>query len=146
MRAAALFVALIATALALGPALAHLFALPNKIVLSREEYFIAQKAYAGWNRLAVILAIQLAGIVIVAILVRHDPTALTASLVALAGLIGAQTVFWAFTQPANVATGNWTAPPAAWDTLRRQWEYSHAAGAGLQLLTLAALIVVALRR
>lgn len=51
-RQCRLFVALLASTLALGPALAHLFALPNKIDLSRDEYFIAQKAYRGWNQFA----------------------------------------------------------------------------------------------
>jgi hypothetical protein len=36
-------------------------------------------------------------------------------------------VFWAFTYPANVATNNWTVVPDTWASLRRQWEYSHAA-------------------
>jgi hypothetical protein len=39
----AFFVALLASALVLGPALAHLFELPNKIGLSRDDYFIVQK-------------------------------------------------------------------------------------------------------
>ena len=54
----AFFVALLASALALGPALAHAFELPNKIGLSREEYFIVQKAYRGWNLLAWLLGVQ----------------------------------------------------------------------------------------
>jgi hypothetical protein len=41
------FVVLLASALVLGPALAHLLELPNKIGLPREEYFIVQKAYRG---------------------------------------------------------------------------------------------------
>jgi hypothetical protein len=52
------FVALMATALALGAALAHAYALPNKIVLPDNEYFIAQKAYRGWNRLGFLLAVD----------------------------------------------------------------------------------------
>jgi hypothetical protein len=44
----AFFVALLTSALVLGPALAHLLELPNKIDLPREEYFIVQKAYRGW--------------------------------------------------------------------------------------------------
>ena len=60
-RDIAFFVALMATALALGGALAHALELPNKIGMSREDYSIAQQLYAGWNRLAFLLAIQAAG-------------------------------------------------------------------------------------
>jgi hypothetical protein len=38
-------------------------------------------------------------------------------------------------------SGNWTFMPDNWRELRRQWEYSHAAGAGLYL---AAFIMLAL--
>ena len=43
-------------------------------------------------------------------------------------------VFFAWTDPANVATQNWTSVPANWQTLRQQWEYSHAANAALSSL------------
>ena len=43
----AFFVALLASALVLGPALAHVLELPNKIGLPRDEYFIVQKTYRG---------------------------------------------------------------------------------------------------
>jgi hypothetical protein len=36
------------TALALVPAGAHLFELPNKIGLSQDRYFIVQSIYRGW--------------------------------------------------------------------------------------------------
>ena len=54
----AFFVALLASALVLGPALAHVLELPNKIGLPREEYFIVQKAYRGWNQIAWVLGVQ----------------------------------------------------------------------------------------
>ena len=41
------FSAIFFTALALAPALAHLFELPNKMTLSRDEYFIVQQIYRG---------------------------------------------------------------------------------------------------
>jgi hypothetical protein len=145
-RNVALFLALLATALALGPALAHVLSLINKMDLPRDEYFIAQKAYAGWARLGYLLGIQLIAIAAVAILSRRDLPALTASLLALTAFLAAQVVFWIFTYPANVATMNWTLPPDDWEALRRQWEYSHLAGAALQLLALCALLFAALWR
>ena len=65
---------------------------------------------------------------------------------ALACLAGAQALFWIFTYPANAATVNWTVQPDDWQTLRRQWEFSHAAGALLQLTAMACLSIAALRQ
>ncbi|MBI2740406.1 MAG: DUF1772 domain-containing protein [Rhodospirillales bacterium] len=142
----AFFVALLASALVLGPALAHLFELPNKIGLSRDEYFIVQKAYRGWSLFGWLLLVQVAALAAAAYLARMEPLVLTLVLLALAAVAGAQIVFWLFTYPANTATANWTMPPEGWEKLRRQWEYSHAAGAALQLLCLCLLIVAALSR
>lgn len=142
----AFFVALMATALALGGALAHAFELPNKITLPREQYFIVQQIYRGWNQLAYVLAIQLLGIL--AVLWTHwgRPGVTRAAFVALAGLVGAQAVFWMYTAPANGATGQWTIEPENWEQLRAWWEYSHLVGAVLQLVTMTALVVAVLRR
>ena len=42
------FFAVVLTALALVPAGAHFFELPNKIRLSQEQYFTVQGIYRGW--------------------------------------------------------------------------------------------------
>src|SRR3546814_1785599 len=42
------FLAIVFPALALVPAGAHLFELPAKISLTREDYFIVQAIYSGW--------------------------------------------------------------------------------------------------
>jgi hypothetical protein len=44
------FVALLASALVLGPALAHIMELPNKIDLPRDAYFTVQKAFGAGAR------------------------------------------------------------------------------------------------
>jgi hypothetical protein len=49
------FLALTLTALALVPSGAHLFALPNKINLVAEQYFIVQNIYRGWSLFGVVL-------------------------------------------------------------------------------------------
>lgn len=144
MRKAALFVALMATALALGPALAHLLELPNKIGLPRDAYFTVQQIYAGWSLLGGVLLVQLVAIVAVIVLARDDRRLGIFAVLALLCLIGAQALFWIFTYPANTATANWTTPPDNWEVLRRQWEYSHAAGALLQLACMACLVLGAL--
>lgn len=49
------FLALLFAALALAPALAHLLELPNKIGLSRDEYFTVQQIYSGWALLGIVV-------------------------------------------------------------------------------------------
>lgn len=141
-----LFVALLATALAMGAALAHLLELPNKIDLTRDQYFLVQQVYRGWALLAALLLIQLVAMLALAALARRVPRVLRATLVAVLCLVLAQAMFWAFTFPANVATDNWTTIPDNWEALRRQWEYSHAVGAVFQIAAMSALIVAALAR
>lgn len=140
------FIAMLATALALGPAMAHLFSLPNKIGLPAEDYFIAQKADRGWNLLGFLILVELLAIAALAVMARHEPRVLWPVLAAIACIIGAQAVFWIWTYPANEATRNWTFVPENWEALRRRWEFSHAAGALFQVLAVAALILAALRR
>jgi hypothetical protein len=128
-----------ATAIALGPALAHLFELPNKINLPRDDYFTVQRIYAGWSFLGIVLAVQLVAIASVVLTARGDRRPMRFALGALACLLGAQALFWIFTYPANSATANWTVRPDDWQVLRLQWEYSHAMGALLQLAAMACL-------
>lgn len=142
----AFFIALLATALALGGALAHALELPNKIGMSRENYFVVQRAYDGWNRLAYLLAVELAGMLSVIWLYRAEPRVLWPALAALVCLFAAQAIFWIWTFPANQATSNWTIQPDNWERLRREWEYSHLFGALFQTLAMTALIIAVLRR
>lgn len=142
----ALFVALLATSVAFGAALAHALELPNKIAMPRDAYFTVQAIYRGWNLLGIVLAIQLLGILSVVLLHRRRRRVLWPALVALGGLVAAQIVFWTWTFPANQATANWTLEPESWEALRRQWEYSHLAGAAFQMLAMISLILAALRR
>jgi hypothetical protein len=39
--------------------------LPNKIAMSREDYFIAQQIYRGWDRLAYVLGAHLTAMIAV---------------------------------------------------------------------------------
>jgi hypothetical protein len=146
VRDIAFFLALFATALALGAALAHALELPNKMGLPRADYFVVQNIYRGWSRLGYLLAVELIGMLAVVILYRQDRRVMWSALVAVGGVIAAQVIFWTLTFPANVATSNWTVQPTNWDTLRRQWEYSHLAGAVCQTLAMAALIIAVLSR
>lgn len=141
-----LFAAMLTTAVALGGALAHAFELPNKIGLPRDQYFVVQSIYNGWNRLAYVLAAQLVSIIAVIALARREPLTCGLAALALLCLIAAQAAFWTYTYPANAATNNWTIIPENWEALRSQWEYSHAVGAAFQLLAMAALAAAAVTR
>jgi hypothetical protein len=145
-RNVAFFIALMATAVALGGALAHALELPNKIALPREHYLIVQHIYDGWNQLAYVLAVQLTALLTLIWLYWRETRVARFVVLALVALIAAQIVFWMFTYPANVATGQWTVLPENWQQLRTQWEYSHLAGALFQLLAMTSLVVAVLRR
>jgi hypothetical protein len=62
------FVALMLTALALVPAGAHLFELPNKIGLSQDRYFIVQQIYRGWALFGFVLLPATASNLVLAIM------------------------------------------------------------------------------
>jgi hypothetical protein len=140
------FIAMLASALALGAALAHALELPNKIGLTRGEYLVAQKSYRGWDQLAWLLLVQFVSIVTMAILSRHESRILIPVILAGVFLLCAQAVFWLLTYPANVTTHNWTTLPDDWAQLRRRWEYSHAVGALFPVLATSSLLIAALTR
>lgn len=145
-RDTARFLSLLFVALALGPSLAHLLELLNKIGLPREEYFVVQQIYRGWALLGLVVAGELLSLSTLAILVRRHARELAPALLALLCVVGAQVLFWAVTFPANQATENWTVAPQNWIVLRERWEYSHAAAAVLNLVAFAALVVGVLRK
>lgn len=133
------FTALMFAALALGPALAHLFALSNKIGMSEADYFVAQQIYRGWAWLGLVVYGALLSALALSWALRRHGAARTWALVAFLCIVGTQGIFWTWTFPANRATQNWTTVPADWQRLRTEWEYSHAASAALNLLAVAAL-------
>lgn len=137
------FLATLLTALALVPAGAHLLALPNKLAMGREAYLAAQGAYAGWA-MAGVFPIG-AILACLGLAMRQQPAlaswpALLAALLLAAGLA----VFFHWTLPANRATANWTLLPDGWESLRAQWEWSHAANAVLTFLAFCAVLGAAL--
>jgi hypothetical protein len=138
------FLAVMLCALALAPALAHLLELPNKMRLSREEYFVVQQIYAGWWMLAVVVLGALLATLLLAIVSRLKRKGFAPALIAFLCIAGTQIVFWAFTYPMNQQTANWTLMPENWLAMRKQWEYSHAASAVLNLVALVSAIVSSL--
>lgn len=142
----AYFVSLIFAGLAMAPAFAHLLELANKIDLPRDQYFLVQQIYRGWALLGVVVFGALLSTLVLTIMLRRRPRAFALSLIAFLAIAGTQVVFWTYTQPANLATDNWTEIPQNWEVLRRQWEYSHAASAGLNFVAFVALILSVLSR
>jgi len=133
------FLATVLIALALVPAAAHLAALPNKIDLPQDEYFIVQGIYRGWALFGIVLFGALAASLALAILLRGSGHAFWLALGAFLLIAATLAIFFMWTYPANQATQNWTNAPANWMALRTQWEFAHAAGA---VLTFAALCLV----
>lgn len=132
------FAALLFTAIAMAGGWAHLLELPNKIALSRDEYLTVQQLYRGWALLGIAVVGALVSTAALTVLQRGTGRpfflALTAALCIALSLV----IFFSVTFPANQATQNWTVLPEGWEALRRQWEYSHAAGALLYFVAMAA--------
>ena len=139
-RKLAYFFAMVFVALSLGPSLAHLLELPNKIALSRDDYFTVQTIYQGWALLGVLVFVSLLATLTLTISLRGDRTPMVLAGLAFLCVVGTQVVFWVFTFPANQATSNWTEIPENWEQLRVQWEYSHAVAALLNLIAMVSLI------
>jgi hypothetical protein len=135
------FLALALTALALVPSGAHLFALPGKISLGAEQYFIVQNVYRGWSLFGIVLIGALIANLALALLLRGRGAPFALALFGFFCIALTLVVFFIWTFPANQATDNWTTIPNDWEQLRRQWEYSHAANA---VVTFAAFCSVAL--
>jgi hypothetical protein len=135
------FLAVILTALALVPAGAHLFELPNKIGLPKEQYFVVQSIYSGWALFGFVLLGAIGTNLVHAILIRDEARAFWFALLAFLLMVASLAVFFIWTYPANQATSNWTVAPANWASLRTQWEYSHAANAVMTFLALCAVTV-----
>lgn len=135
------FLAVILTALAMVPVGAHLFELPNKMPLGRDEYFTVQAIYRGWAVLGGVLIAAIAADLLLALMLRHRRPAFWLAVLGFLLMAATLAIFFGWTYPANQATANWTVVPPDWQDLRRHWEYSHATNA---LLTFVALCSVTL--
>ena len=139
------FLALVFTALALVPYGAHLFSLPNKIGMTQEHYFIAQRAYDNWALMSLVLFPAMLLNIILAVMLRGEGTAFYLAVAGCICMAATLAIFFAWTYPGNVATKNWTVAPANWAELRSRCEYSHAGNAfvlfaSFCLIALAALM------
>jgi hypothetical protein len=138
------FLAIVLTALALVPAGAHLFELPNKIGLAQEPYFIVQSIYRGWALFGIVLFGALAANLWLTIVLRRQGAPFWLALAGFLLVALTLAVFFTWTYPANQATANWTVAPESWQTLRTQWEYAHATNAVLTFMALCSVTLAAL--
>lgn len=128
--------AIVLVGVCLMPLGAHLFEMPAKLGLSRDDYFTVQGIYAGWAWFGIA---QVGAIVVLVLLAWRLRAQRMASRFAAgaAGLIVASMVaFFSLTFPPNAATHSWTSVPSDWEALRASWESGHATGAILTFLAL----------
>jgi hypothetical protein len=137
------FLAVVLTALALAPGMAHVMELPNKLPMTREAYLIVQRVYRGWNLLAFIVIGALIATLVLVLSVDGD--AFVPALIGFLAIVATQVVFWVFTFPVNRLTRDWTQVPDDWQRLRDRWEFSHAASAVLNFIAIVCVTVAVLR-
>ena len=140
------FAAIVLTALALVPAGAHLFEMPNKLALERDAYFTVQQIYRGWALFGIALFGALAANLALGVALWRRSLSAWPAFAAAALILGSLAIFFAWTFPANQATENWTVIPEHWEALRRTWEYAHATNAVLTFLALCLVAAAAARR
>jgi H+/Cl- antiporter ClcA len=140
------FLTIVLTAVALIPPGAHLMALPVKIDMPEEPYFVVQQIYRGWAWMGITIVAALFANFANAMLTRRHPAQFRLSLAASLLIAATLIIFFVWTYPANQATGNWTSVPDQWEQLRTQWEYSHAANAAITFLALLCAVGAGLSR
>jgi hypothetical protein len=136
--------AIILTALALVPSGAHLFALPNKIGLTQEEYFVAQSLYRGWALFGIVLISALAANVALSIVFHGQGMSFYLAGAAALCMGVTLAIFFIWIYPVNQMTNNWTVVPDNWTALRLQWEASHVMNAAITFLALCCVTLAAL--
>jgi hypothetical protein len=140
------FLAVLLTALALVPGAAHLLELPNKLDLSAADYLTVQSVYRGWWLLGVLFAASFLANAGMAFAVRRQTTPFLFAIGATFAVAAALVVFFVWTFPINRMTADWTRLPEAWRAMRNQWEFSHAANAGVMVVALCCSLLAALAR
>lgn len=139
------FLAVIVTGLALIAPGAHLLELSRKIVMPAEQYFVVQRIYLGWWIAGLLLPAALIANLALAYAARADSIAFSFALAAATLIVVTLAVFLVWTQPVNTITDNWARQTENWPALRAQWEFSHAANAGVTLLAFCCATLAALR-
>jgi hypothetical protein len=139
------FLAIVVTGLAVIAPAAHLFELSGKIQMSEQDYFVVQRIYLGWWVVGLFLPAALILNLALAFVVSADRFAFVLACIAAGLIVLNLGIFLVWTQPVNTVTNNWALRLENWQTLRAQWEYSHAVNAGVTFLAFCATTLAALR-
>jgi hypothetical protein len=139
------FLAIVVTGLAVIAPAAHLFELSGKIQMSEQDYFVVQRIYLGWWVVGLFLPAALILNLALAFVVSADRFAFVLACIAAGLIVLNLAIFLVWTQPVNTVTNNWALRLENWQTLRAQWEYSHAVNAGVTFLAFCATTLAALR-
>jgi hypothetical protein len=138
------WISLLATAVPLGAAAAHVMELPNKLALDGPLWLAVQQGlYRGWGPfVAPFDLVAIATSWALAYMVRARRPAFALTLAAALCLSAMLAVFLLFNAPVNAAFAGWTAAtlPADWPDYRRQWEVGHAIAFALGLSAFCTLL------
>lgn len=141
-------VAILLASLSLAPVVGHLLELPAKMAYEGAFWLeVSQTLYASFGTVGAAFEVgALIAVVILAFLARGQP-AFAWTAAAAVCLASAHAAYWIWLAPVNTVIAGLTPGtlPVDWTQLRRTWEYTHAARAGLQFAALAALVVSVVR-
>ena len=130
--------AIVAIGLIAGTALAHVFEMPHKMAMSGDVWLSIQSViYNGWGeKLLYLDIVAIAGLTFCIIRNSLARKALLLSLLLL--LIADIGIFLIWIAPTNEAVDAWASitPMNNWVELRQNWEWGHAARAGVLSLAL----------
>jgi hypothetical protein len=131
-------------ALSLGPALGHLLELPAKMAYEGPLWLlVSQTLYGTFGTMGAAFEVgAVVAVVLLAIGVRGRHPAFGWTLMGTLCVLAAHAAYWVWLAPVNATIATLAADtlPSSWTELRRQWEYTHAARAVLQLIALGALV------
>ena len=146
-------------ALVVAPSLAHALEFPGKRRLDRETYLKVQAIYyPGFTVAGGFEPVALIAVFVLLLFVPFGTVQFWLSAAAFMGLLLAHAIYWVITHPVNriwlkneklgeaggrfFAAGTRTAE-GDWTALRDRWEWSHVMRAALEMLSLTALVIVA---
>jgi hypothetical protein len=127
------FVSLFFIALAMYPYINHLLAMPGKLGMSEQEYFIAQQSNVAWPYSGTLVFLAFVSTIILSIQARENSRVFRFALGAVFCIGISLVVFFMFAWPASQVTNDWTVASPYWEILRIQWEYSQAFNALLYI-------------
>jgi hypothetical protein len=142
------FLTIMLTALSMSAAFAHLLEMPGKLEYDGSMWLtLLQTLYPAFGRVSGVCEIgAVVAALVLVVAVRKQPNVFRWALRGASCLVVTHAVFWIWVAPVNAALVPLTPTtlPANWEQLRHQWEFAHASRAVLQIVALAAFVVLIL--